>query len=846
MNSPRVATTLFTASEYAKLSGFAPQYVRKLLKHTPALAKKIPRRACSKGDCVAAKPTDAWEIGSLPSPVIRRLVKMAQELNYSSPLELMLNPPSLGGVKSLARIADSEIERAQKLQRAFVTCLAMRAETSITERARMAVPCYEREFGKEVSERYLRKLIDRILKADAGRKNFADLRIYIAKEHPRNRCKRSPGSGRFDFRELDEHLSAIANHAVPSVRDVNFAWRKVIEFFSSRVTAGADSTRLKLDLRRHLLDEAPFLAASPAAMKRNLNRKLRSAVKSGIESLIDGRTEPEKSKAAERLIATFQDDLKLLAQHARFYCGGRISQAYRQLHDGRSHNREQFSEGFRAAYPFDCRKAKSRVPSIVRRAVAPMVATAAPLRLGPRAAKLALPSIQRDWSKVAAGDSYTSDDVTLNHYVYDWNEQGEYEFEGRRFNVMRPQFLPVVDERTELPLGFSLIPHKNYTSWHIKTLMARVCMRPEIGLPFKQFLFELAIWRSRNVNALVEWTEIDESFARNGIALKIRHATTPKAKIIEGVIGRLQNLDEYHPAYIGRGEQQVKYERVHEFLRALKRYGQPLKADVHPGEMLMSLSEYAEMVEEVMLRFADEPQNGERLPGISPNEAWRELSAQRVHRVLPESLRFLLATVESSKTVTNEGIELRIGRLKHKYFGSEKLGSLVGEKVCVRYNLELPEMISVSHIASDPHGASPFSVPLFERVPAHGATAEDFSRAREHQNAFASYGRAIYRELVPRFNRTLSDSRIGSDQLRAAGEAHNSLEREHIELRTRRDANHNAIRQLAARQNLAIDPQRVKDPERVRKHLEEAERLKAEILECERIEELEHKSNADI
>ncbi len=117
MNSPRVATTLFTASEYAKLSGFAPQYVRKLLKHTPALAKKIPRRACSKGDCVAAKPTDAWEIGSLPSPVIRRLVKMAQELNYSSPLELMLNPPSLGGVKSLARIADSEIERAQKLQR---------------------------------------------------------------------------------------------------------------------------------------------------------------------------------------------------------------------------------------------------------------------------------------------------------------------------------------------------------------------------------------------------------------------------------------------------------------------------------------------------------------------------------------------------------------------------------------------------------------------------------------------------------------------------------------------------------------------------------------------------------
>src|SRR5207249_24008 len=112
-----------------------------------------------------------------------------------------------------------------------------------------------------------------------------------------------------------------------------------------------------------------------------------------------------------------------------------------------------------------------------------------------------------------------------------------------------------------------------------------------------------------------------------------------------------------------------------------------------------------------------------------------------------------------------------------------------GEKVRIRYNPELPEMISVSHIASDPHGANPFSVPLFERLPAHGATPEDFARAREHQNAFASYGRVIYRECLPKFNRTLSDSQIGSDQLRAAGEAHNRVEREHIELGTQRDAN---------------------------------------------------------
>jgi hypothetical protein len=827
------AGALFTAAEYAKVLRCSPQYVRKLLKHTPATGNKIPRRAFSKGERIAGKSADAWEIGALPSPLIQRLAKMAQKLGFKSPIELMQNPPSIGGVKTLARVADAEIERAQKLQRAFSSCMAMPAETSISELARIAAPHYEREFGKKVSDRYLRQLIGRILCADAGARNFAALAIYIPEKHARKRVHGSPLSGRFDFREIDQHFVAIANLANPSVRDLAFAWRKVIEFFCQRVEAGVAAGALKTVLRSHLLSTAPFLASSPAALKRNLNRKLQAAIESGIDSLVDGRVEPGKSKAAKRLIASFDVDLKLLAQHARFYCGGRISQAYRQLHDGRCHNNDRFSEAFRDAFPFDCRKAKSRVPEPIRRAAAPMVKTTAPLRLGPRAAKLALPSIQRDWSKVAAGDSYTSDDETINHYVYDWNDDGEHEFEGRRFNVMRPQFLPVIDERTELPLGFSLIPHRNYTSWQIKTLMTRVCMRPEIGLPFKQFLFERSIWDSRNVNALVEWTEIDESFGRNGIALKIRHATTPKAKIIEGVLGRLQNLDEYHPAYIGRGEQQVKYERVHEFLNALKRYGQPRKADLYPGEMLMSLNECAEMIVGVLERYADEPQNGERLPGISPNEAWRQLSGERVHRVLPESLRFLLATVESTKTVTAEGIELRVGRLKHKYCGSEKLGSLLGEKVRVRYNPELAEMVSVSHIASDPHGANPFSVPLFERVPAHGATSKDFARAREHQDAFASHGRAIYRELSPKFNRTLSDSRIGSDQLRAAGEAHNRIEREHIELTSEREANRGSIRQLAAKQRLDIDPRRVKRPDRVRQHLQSAELRRARILELE-------------
>src|SRR5260370_8861184 len=148
MKTPAVATSLFTAAEYAKVIGYSPQHVRKLLKHTPASGQKIPRRACSKGECISAKPANAFEMGSLPSPIIQRLAKMAQKFGCSSPLELMLNPPLLGGVKSLADVADSEIERPQKLQRPLSTCLAMMTKPSIRERRPLAAPPYNTEFGK--------------------------------------------------------------------------------------------------------------------------------------------------------------------------------------------------------------------------------------------------------------------------------------------------------------------------------------------------------------------------------------------------------------------------------------------------------------------------------------------------------------------------------------------------------------------------------------------------------------------------------------------------------------------------------------------------------------------------
>lgn len=809
----------FTAAEIARCLDCTPQNVRKALHGIPADAQKI----------VSGVQTRAWSFSLLPSPILQRLSNLASKLGFRTPLQLLQNAPRREPTLPLSSVAPHEIERAQKLQRGLRTAFMLPPETSIAELARVAAPNYTRELG-HVSDRHLRALISRVLNRDGGARNFDRLDLYLSDSPATNR-RRAPLDKSLHFEELDEVFAQVFDRNKPTLSEIAHCWRAVVSLVNDRIAAGQDEIKLKQQLRAYIGRVAAFLGATPAAVKRTLNRKMRKAIDGGgIDQITDSRLRPNRSVVGK---TEFAADIKLLVRNAAFYCGGRLAQAYRQLQTGTFHTGDRFSEAFRAAYPFDVRKAKSEVPKSIRRIAAPAIAALKPHILGPRATRLALPSIHRDWSQVAAGDSYTSDDVTLNHYVVDWREDGIYEYDGRCFNVDRPQFLPVVDERTGCPLGFSLIPDKSYNSWQIRTLISRICMRQEIGLPFKQFLFELAIWQSRNVEELARWPDIDESFARAGVQLRLRHATTPKAKVIEQVIGQFQNLDEFAPGYAGRGEQRVKFERVRNFLSRLKRVGQPRKAEVNPVEMLMTMDECAQMLENVMRQFANEPQNGERLQGLSPAEGWQQLSNGRAHIVLPESLRYLLGTSESTQTVTPEGIMLRIGRVKRYYCGSEKLGALIGEKVRVRYNPELPEQITVSHIASDPLARNPFAVPFFERLPAHIATRDEFAVAREHQNRFASYARVLYRELAPSSNKTWSSSQLGSSNLRAAGEAHNRLERAHVDLTERRERERGSIVRLAASQNLAIDARKVRKPERVKKHLESSARLRQRILELE-------------
>lgn len=815
------SASIYAASEYA--AALAPFYSKRSIQ--TAFARIAPTGKKLMGGNLA----DAWAVTIAPSKIRTELEKRARQHLVRS-VEAWLEDPRCPWQPAipLARLSEKTVAEATKLCAALREALALPLTASMSARVETALVGFKREFGYDVTPRHLRRLIERTMERDAGLEGWSRLEIYL----PDNLKAKAAGPTlvrSVEFPELEDAFSSVEDRNNATTGEIAYCWRMIVECLDSRVASGETQKRVKKNICDYVVRAAPFLAETPAAFRRNLNRKLAIAATDGVNAIDDKRS----MKSGNRRGAPEEkENLALLARWTRVR-GGRESQAWRELYTGQGSQGQQFTEAFRAYYQFDGRVAKSRVPGSVRAAISPIIKATNAIHLGPKAAKIALPSIHRDWSDTDAGDIYISDDVTINHYWWEAHEFGKYEFQGMRFNVVRGQWLPICDERTDNPLSFLLMPDRNYNSRVIRTLNTRTFCDPTIGLPFKGMKYEQGIWKARNIAAQFSWTKIDESFARLGISLRLRHARGPKAKVIERVIGTAQNMMEHLPGYVGRDEMHVRYERVQKFLLSLKAVGQPVKGEVDPREMFLSKEEMADELVKVMRDFANEPQNGERLQGLSPAEAWKQLAPNKPHTVLPESLRYLLSTHQSSQTVTSEGVKLKIGNIYQYYVAHEKLGALQGEKVHVYYDEDQPEQVIVIHPASDPKGVNPFAVPLFQRLPANTATAADFAAAKAAQRTFSSFGKATYRLIAPASNLTLQNTALGSPELRERGDKIAGLQREKITIENSRQRHRGEIKSLAARGGLSIDPATAKNPARVVEHLERASELEAEILKLE-------------
>lgn len=469
-----MSSDYFSAREIGDALGKPRPSINRALKSAPADGTKIAsgNRAC------------AWSFAAMPEPIRAELARISRARGYRSPLDVLRNPPTSWELSiPLAEIEPAEIAASQRLQAALARALALPADARMEAREELAATDYRREFRHVVSTRHLRRLIKRTLERDRGAGEFHRLEIYLT-EAPRKQAP-EPIARRKDFRfeEVDDALADVRDRTAATSTDRNHLFRAAFQALDRLREEGHAETTVKSALRAYLWKVAPFLARSPSALQCTFNLKLREH--DAGKAIVDKRDRSGNRRRAPEWDYNFG-----LLKHWTLRYSGRESQAWRELHDGTNPTGERFTAAFRDYFTFEVRRAKSRVPATVRAALAPIVAAAMPNVHGPHAARLALPSALRDWSGVFAGDSFTSDDVTQNHYFYDWCDEGEYEFDGRRFNVLRGQLLPVIDERTDYPLGFSLIPRETYNGRDIRTLISRVCMDEGIGLPFVRFLFE--------------------------------------------------------------------------------------------------------------------------------------------------------------------------------------------------------------------------------------------------------------------------------------------------------------------------------------------------------------------
>jgi hypothetical protein len=349
-------------------------------------------------------------------------------------------------------------------------------------------------------------------------------------------------------------------------------------------------------LLRFVNRHAPWLARNSNALRVAFERRLKDPA-----ALTDLR--PEEN--AKRRVEISQADIDTLVMQGVFECGGYTPQAFREC------RQEGILSPDLANRHIANPSRKSYVPAPVRQAVSQEIRILHKLHKHPRQWELEGDYIERDWSKVFAGDFYQGDDQTPDVYFWITDDQGW-------FTVMRGQFLPFIDCRSKRILQAPLLASENYNAFAIRNGMDGTCRVH--GLPRKGWYFERGIWkRSCMVKGLptsaVAWTETVGAFARLG--LKFWHAQTARAKPIENVLGLLDRKMFGEPGYCGRDEKRDKHERVQKAIQDVKaRRVTPADAGFY------SYDQWCARLAQICDEYNAEPQDSRMIGRLSPNAAW--------------------------------------------------------------------------------------------------------------------------------------------------------------------------------------------------------------------------------
>jgi hypothetical protein len=765
---------------------------------------------------VAGKLASAWRFSDLPldwqMEITRRGVMRGFENgeHFLSQLPGPWKPPL-----PWAQVSKHQQEKAVKLQQALSRALELRTDGAAAAQVEQAGrDDFKAQFGYTISGRHWRRLLHRTLERDAGEENWHRLEIYLDERAVvTSTPKREVVRKEYVHRELDQVISTLESREHPTGEDRKFLWDAAFHHYEQLAKEIPDSPKgererrlLKSSLVRYLFSAFPggILCANECSLRRRFDEKLDQWRGGGCtpEALEDRRA----TASGNFRKPDFSEDEKKIRDLA-IQLDGNKALAHRMLRE-----RGELSQEYCAYYPYDPRADKSAVPATTSQAIGSEVEMCLPIRRGPWQARMRGPYIPRDWSGVKPGDWFCADDVTWNHYFKERLADG-------RWQVLRGECLLMTDLRTGYPLDFLLIPGR-YNGEHVRSLALKV--HDQVGLPRRGFYFERGVWASRLVTGdrrqgtPVHWRDAENGLCSAGLSLGVRHATTPRAKPIEGLFHILQDRMRCIPGFVGFNERTEEFERVQALIARAHR-GDPAALANFP-----TITEWKTTIGAVLEEFAHEPQNGEMLEGRSPAEAWTAEIRHHPLKQLPAEARYVLSTHQKRVTVRQQGIVLTI-RGKRLVYYNEHTGPLIGREVLAFYNIEMPELLTVC----DMNRQNYFSVRRVE-LPAMDATSEQLAEVNRLRSAHMAHAKGIFGGLHHQIVSTVSRDNEQSEESKDLGRFHNA------EVEKAREEKSATTRTLRKIQRKAADAQiplsaNIRNPERVLTGIERAKEYREKI-----------------
>jgi hypothetical protein len=621
--------------------------------------------------------------------------------------------------------------------------------TSGTRRAEIGLEDYKKEFGHPITEGHWRRLFRRTLERAGTRWPLDATEIYLP-ERPARRetATAEPTQGHEDpFASIRARIETWADRANPTAAEMQLLWGDVCAWCEDQAQAGIPQKAARERLTGFLWAQVRRQFASREAVRKAVARKVEVWVKAqgDPDAFRDRRAEAN----AKRAIPPNEEEEQRIVWEALRRYRGRVAPAVRAV------------RGQAPGAP------KSYVPASLRQRVTPLIQALQPIHQGPRAADKASPPMDLSYDGIHSMDCLSIDDVTLNSYFWADAPRGE-------IIVTRGQIILIIDFRSSRILHFGMIPEEQPNSllaWQVTTRAIGQFGIPKVLQVERGRIFRDSKLMTGGRPVRGEWhaggwepvpvAEREMGLQRLGI--RISTARRARSKAVEGVIGLLQNLMDGEPGYAGRFERLDRPERTATALRDSARTAAELASGrPHPSKFFLSMGEWQERVARIIEEYNRTPQEGKKLAGLSPDDAFRHYwpTADPPTR-LGEDSRHLLAYHRKAVDVRGGAVAFDLRGERYSY-RNEQLSRIEGRPVLVWLDPEDLQLVTVT----DMKGRNAITIERDGKPNALQALtggSDTLSVEQAKTNRHMAHLKAVHRTMAAKFEPTFRQNFVSRE-----------------------------------------------------------------------------------